>query len=198
MQPDDTGNFWHEFFRGWPLWLRISLVVAAFLIVAFAVFSAIFLAVERQEDIEIGLRGFKATRPETTLEKNCRIAGQEASARDKSFNSEILSLQAQVAIKDHDLSETRQKCLALASVNRAQSESRCRTEISQSNGWVSTFANPHGDYETELTGIAEERYSLQAKIAAMEQERAQWRQRLDAQCLGIGIHEPTTKGFHTP
>ena len=178
-------SFWHEFFREWPLWSRVGLGIISVMIVLFIVFGVSFLVVERQEDIEISVRGFKAKRPETTLEKNCRMASQESSAWDESINREILALQAQVAIKDHDLSEIRQKCLTtLPNADRLQTESRCRTEISQSDGrTMATFANPRGDYETELTSTAEERQALESKIAAKEQERAQWRRQLEQRCL---------------
>ncbi len=194
MNSGNIGSFWHELFRGVPLSIRITLV----LIISFAALSIVFLVpfliLERQEDIEIGLKGFKATRPETTLEKNCRMATQEASVWSQSINSEILALESQVSIKDHDLSETRQKCLAtLTNITRTQNESRCRTEVSQFGRLVTTFAVPRGDYETELTNIAEERNALQLRIAAKEQERAQWRQRLNQRCLGTEAHEPTAQ-----
>src|SRR6516165_2759175 len=108
-------------------------------------------------DVEIGLKGFKATRPETTLEKNCRMASQEASARDQSFNSEILALHAQIAIKDHELAEIRQKCVA-AQLSETQIGARhrwigpngssCNTETNtvSSDSSVMYFAAPFGDY----------------------------------------------------
>ena len=129
----------------------------------------------RNKEVQIGLTGFKATRPETTLEKNCRMASQEASARDQSFNSEILALQAQVAIKDHDLAEVRRKCLAQRPPEHTDS-SRCNTE-------VEPFLIGPGGYESVLTTIAQEKQAPQSRIVAKEKERAQWQQRLDQRCV---------------
>jgi hypothetical protein len=91
---DRTDSVWHELLVGWPLWLRIAVVLFGFVLLCFVIFGVSFLIIKRNMDVEIGLKGFKATRPETTLEKNCHMASQEASARDQSFNSEILALQA--------------------------------------------------------------------------------------------------------
>jgi hypothetical protein len=93
-----------------------------------------------------------------------------------------------VAIKDHELAEIRQKCLAArASENRPLNDPRCRTETTHSTGWMATFANPRGDYETALNSTAEERQALQSRIAAKDQERAEWQRRLDQRCLGAEI-----------
>ena len=123
MANDNTGSAWHELFLGRPLCLKITVELLGFVLLCFVVFGVSFLIINRNMEVQIGLTGFKATRPDTTLEKNCRTASQEASARDQSFNSEILALQAQVAIKDHDLADIRQKCLAArANENRTQTE----------------------------------------------------------------------------
>jgi len=175
MANNNTGGAW-GLIRALPQWMQITLAIFAMLFIGYIVFGVSFLIIKRDMEVEIWLTGFKATRPETTLEKNCRMASQEASARDQSFNSEILALQAQVAIKDHDLGEIRQKCLA--------ARAGCRTQTTHSTGADMVFANPRGDYETALNSIAEERQALGSRIAAKEQERAQWQQRLDQRCLG--------------
>jgi hypothetical protein len=179
-----------ELFVDWPRRLKIAVgLFLLFLIVCVGAFVS-FLIINKGMEVEIGPKGFKATRPETMLEKNCRMAAQEASARDQSFNSDILALQAQIAIKDHELAEMRQKCVA-AQQSETQigtrhrwsgwNGSRCHTETTQSNGFGTTY---EGDYETALNSIADERQALEARILAKERERAQWRQRLDLRCLG--------------
>jgi hypothetical protein len=111
--------------------------------------------------------------------------------RDQNINSELLALQAQVASKDRDLSETRQKCLAASvNANHDQHSSRCRTETSFSRPGFAAFVNPNGDYETELTSIAEEKSSILERIDNKEKERRQWHQQLDQLCLGTATREP--------
>jgi hypothetical protein len=174
MANDNTGSAW-QFFIGLPLWLKSTVALVGMGLLCFVVFGVSFLIINRNMEVQIGLTGFTATRPETTLEKNCRMASQEASARDQSFNSEILALQAQVAIKDHDLSEIRQKCLAEPPPKHTDS-SRCNTEIHP-------FAIGSGGYESVLTTIAQERQDLESRIVAKEKERARWQQRLDQRCV---------------
>jgi hypothetical protein len=174
MANDNADGAWGVI-RNFPQWMQIILAIFGMLFLGYVVFGVSFLLIKRDMDVQISLTGFKATRPETTFEKNCRMASQEASARDQSFNSEILALQAQVAIKDHDLGDIRQKCLA--------ARAGCKTETTHSTGAFATFANPHGDYEMALNNTAKERKALQSRIEAKEQERAQWQQRLDQRCL---------------
>jgi hypothetical protein len=182
-----------ELFVDWPRRLKIAVgLFVLFLFVCVGAFVA-FLIIIKGMEVEIGRKGFKATRPDTTLEKNCRMASQEASARDQSFNSELLALQAQKAIKDHELAEMRQKCVAAQSSETqigarhrwsGWNGSRCNTETTVSSGFSITYATPEGDYETALNAIAEERQALEVRILAKEHERAQWQQRLDRRCLG--------------
>lgn len=90
-----------------------------------------------------------------------------------------------MTIKDHDLSETRQKCLAAQPTSRdPYNSSLCKTEISQSNGSSTYFARPQGNYETELTSIAGEIAGLKSKIAAKEKDRTQWQELLGQRCFG--------------
>ena len=179
MDPNNTGgSFIRRAVHDLPLWAEVTRILVVFIFVA-------FLIIERGEDIEIGLSGFKATRPETPLEKSCRVAAEQARVRDQNVNNEILALQAQVAIKDRDLSETRQKCLAAQPTSRDSfNPSLCKTEISKSSDLGTYFAHPQGSYETELTSIAGEIYDLQSQIAAKEKARTQWQELLDQRCFG--------------
>src|SRR5215472_8082353 len=174
MTNNNIGGVW-GFIRDLPQWTKITLAILSILLLSYFVFGVSFLIIKRDMEVQIGPTGFKAMRPETTFEKNCRMASQEASARDQSFNSEILALQAQVAIKDHDLGEIRQKCLA--------ARAGCRTETTHSTGAAIFFANPRGDYEIALNNTAEEREALVSRIKAKEEERAQWQHQLDQRCL---------------
>jgi hypothetical protein len=166
----ETDNPIYKSLRSLRPWAQIIGVVIAFAFVA-------FLLVEQGQDIEIGPSGFKATRPETPLEKNCRLESQQLSALDQEISEEIIALEEQVAAKDHELSETRAKCLAaqgkadhtppdLFTVPSRPGQSRCRTEITVSNEMGSTYALPRGDFETALTSAAQERDTIQSKIAA--------------------------------
>lgn len=87
----------------WPRGLRISLgLLGVFLLLSATVFVG-FLIVERGEDVQIG--PFKATRPETPHERNCRLAAEEAKPWFQNINGEILAIESQVATKDRELSE---------------------------------------------------------------------------------------------
>lgn len=192
MTSTNTGSSWHAFFHDWPLAIRVTFAAIILVAVLSVIFLTFFLTIEGGRDIEIGPAGIKFLRSETNLEKNCRVASQELSSWNQNISSEILALEAQVATKDHDFSETRQRCLS-APANTPQSKfdsSRCRTEVDESNGLMASFANPRNDYETELNNIARERNSLKLRIAAEKQERAQRQQRLDQRCLGDENHVP--------
>ncbi len=146
-----------------------------------------FLIVERGKDVQIG--PFKATRPETPHERNCRLAAEEVKPWFQNVNGEILAIELQVATKDRELSEVRQKCIAAhptkpMTKTEAWPQSLCKTETSGKSGSMIYFANPEGDYETALTSIASERRDLQSRIEAKEKERTQRQQSWDQRCLG--------------
>lgn len=204
MTSNNVNNFWQKVVYDWPVWTKIIGAIVVLCLV-------IFLVIERGEDVSIGLTGFTATRPETPLERNCRLASQQASALDQEISNEILALEAQVAAKDRELSETRSKCLnaqakmthatdvdAVPSHHFSQPQSRCRTEISTSNAMDATYAAPIGDYETALTSAAEDRYDLESKIADKEHLRTQQQQRLDQICFGVVTQDATAKTAHRP
>lgn len=187
MDSNSTGGFWHEYFRSWPLSTKIGLGI----IIAIAVVLLLFFTVESGRDIEIGPSSIIIKRSETKLERSCRLEIQKLSLSDQNTNSEIIALEAQVATKDHELSETRQRCLAApANTPHFKNESRCRTQINEFDSFVTTFADSRNDYETEVNSIAEERKTLKSKIAAKEQEREQRQQRLSQRCFGTEGHAP--------
>jgi hypothetical protein len=185
MASNETGSAWHEFIHGWPLVVRIIVGLIGVFAVLFVVFLVAFLIIEQQEDVEVGLSGFKATRPETALEKNCRLQSQQVSSLAQQISNEIQTLEAQVATKDHELAETRAKCLAeYAKVPQPTNyQSRCRTEISTSNGGLTTYAIPRGDFETILTTTAQDRDDIESKISAKERLRTQLQQHFEQLCL---------------
>ena len=128
-------------------------------------------------------------RPETPHERNCRLAAEEVKPWFQNVNGEILAIKSQVATKDRELSEVRQKCIAAhptkpMTKTEAWPQSLCKTETSGKSGSMIYFANPEGDYETALTSIASERRDLQSRIEAKEKERTQRQQSWDQRCLG--------------
>lgn len=192
MASNNTDSSWHVFFHDWPLVSKVILASIVILAIIAVISLTFFLVIAGGRDIEMGPAGVKFLRSETTLEKNCRVAGQELSLWNQGINSEILALEAQVAIKDHDFSETRQKCLsAPANMPRSKFDSSgCHTEVTVSDRMMTSFANPRNDYETELNSIAVERNALRLQIEAQKLDRGQRQQRYDQQCLGAKDHAP--------
>lgn len=185
MARSNTNSAWHELIRDWPLLLRVILGITAVFVVLLTILLVAFLIIERQEDVEVGPSGFKATRPETALEKNCRLQSQQVSSQTQQISNEIETLEAQVSAKDHELAETRAKCLAeYAKVLQPKNyQSLCRTEISTSNNFQSFYANPRGDYETALTTAAQDRDNIENRITAKERLRTQLQQHFEQVCL---------------
>lgn len=189
MTSNITGSFWHALLHDWPLAARIAFVATMTIAAFAATFLVLSLVMQGSRDIEFGLKGIKSTRSETTLERNCRMAREGGNAWNQSISNEILALESQKATKDHDLSETRSKCLAaVANIAHSPNESRCHTEISRSNRMGFFFAHPKNDHETVLNSIAEEKYEIELKIVAKEQERRQLQQQFNQRCLGAEDH----------
>ena len=204
MDLNNAHNVWRRIFFDWPVWIRVTGVIAVLCLVS-------FLIIEQGEDISISITGFTATRPETPLEKNCRLATQQTSALDQEISNEIIALEFQVAAKDRELSDTRSKCLAaqakktpapdidgIPSHHFQTPQSACRTEISTSNEFGSSFAHPIGDYETALTDAAQDRYELKSKISEKEKFRTQQQQRLDQLCFGIVTQRSISNSAQRP
>ena len=194
MSSENTGSFWQTLIHDWPLLLRFFFALIAFSVVLAIVIVISFLIVEGNRDIEIGITGIKSKRSETVLERNCRNSSEMLSLWNQNINSEILALEQQVSIKDHDLSEVRQKCLTV-SAEKAHTNNKnlCRTENfdhANSNKIMGFSITPQNEYETELGNIAWEREILKLKIADNMQERRQRQQRFENQCLKIESNTP--------
>ena len=188
-----AGSAW-AIVADWPRGLRISLgLLGIFLLLSATVFVG-FLIVERGKDVQIG--PFKATRPETPHERNCRLAAEEVKPWFQNVNGEILAIESQVATKSRTLRGASEvHCSASHHANdqdRAWPQSLCKTETSGKSGSMIYFAIPEGDYETALTSIASERRDLQSRIEAKEKERTQRQQSWDQRCLG----NPQTSNRH--
>src|SRR4051812_21871974 len=89
----------------WSRWAR-AVLVAVLIVVGIAL--VIFLSLRHYE---IDLLHLKFTPVETDLVKTCRERTQALLAGDQRVGSDILAIQAQVAAKERDLNEIRQKCV---------------------------------------------------------------------------------------
>ena len=195
MTSSTTGSFWHALIHNLPAKTKTVLIavsIAIITILIIFVFAAIlYLVIQGNRDINFGPEGFKSTRSETTLERNCRTAREGGNAWSQSISNEILTLESQEAMKDHDLSETRSKCLAaVANTAHPPNEFRCHTEDSTSNGGSFAHTFPRNDHEVVLENIAQEKYQIELKIEAKEQERRQLQQQFNQRCLGTESHVP--------
>jgi len=100
-----------ELIRPLPLSMKITVLFIGILLACFGVFGVSFLIINRNMEVEIGLNGFKATRPETTLEKNCRSESQAFVSFDQGLNSNIGALNDHMSILVRDMDEIRKKAL---------------------------------------------------------------------------------------
>jgi hypothetical protein len=187
MAGDKIGDSWKdELTRGLPLWMKITVWLSGILLTCFVVLGVAFLIINRSMDVEIGLKGFKATRPETTLEKNCRSESQAFAEFDQGLNSNIGALNDRMSIVVRDMDEIRKKCLAEvqaktgpfmepAGVAARRDQLECHTPEGRN-------FNPNGRYGLVLGELSDQQQEIRSQIAALQKQRQQAHQYLIEMC----------------
>jgi hypothetical protein len=186
MAEDKIGDSWkHELTRGLPQWMKITIWVSVILLTFIGVLGGAFLIIGLNMDVEIG--PFKATRPETTLEKNCRSEAQAFAVFDHGLTTNIGALNDRMSILVRDMDEIRKKCLAEvqaktgpfaepAGVAARRDQLECHTPEGSRN------FNPSGRYGLVLGELSVQQQDIHSQIAALQEQRRQAHQHLIDMC----------------
>jgi len=185
MAEDKVGDSWtDELSRGLPRWLKIIVWLIGTLLTVFVVLGGAFLIIGLNMDVEVG--PFKATRPETTLEKNCRREAQAFTVFDQGLTTNIGALNDRMSILVRDMDEIRKKCLAEvqagtgpfsvpAEVAARRYQLECHTPEGQN-------FNPNGRYGLVLGELSEQQQGISSQIASLQEQRRQAHQHLIEVC----------------
>jgi hypothetical protein len=189
MAGDKISDSWKdELTRGLPLWMKITVWFSGILLTFFVVLGGSFLIIGRNMDVEFGLKGFKATRPETTLEKNCRSESEAFAAFDQGLISNIGALNDRMSILVRDMDEIRKKCLAEVQAKTGPfmepagvAARRDHLECHTPDGSFLNF-NPNGRYGLVLGELSGQQQDIRSQIAGLQEQRRQAHQHLIEMC----------------
>ena len=175
-----------ELIRPLPLSMKITVLFIGILLACFGVFGVSFLIINRNMEVEIGLNGFKATRPETTLEKNCRSESQAFVSFDQGLNSNIGALNDHMSILVRDMDEIRKKCLAEIQAKTgpfSEPESvAARRAMLECHTPEGLDFNPSGRYGLVLRELSDQQQDIRSQIAALQEQRRQAHQHMIQLC----------------
>jgi len=178
-----------ELIRPLPPSMKITVLFIglfiALLLAGFVLFGVSFLIINRNMNVEIG--PFKATQPETTLEKNCRSESQALVSFEQGLNSNIGALNDHMSILVRDMDEIRKKCLAEvqaktgpfmepAGVAARRDQLECHTPEGMMN------FNPSGRYGLVLQELSGQQQDIRSQIAALQEQRRQAHQHMIQLC----------------
>jgi hypothetical protein len=178
---DKTGSWKDELFRYLPLWVKVTVIFSGILLACYVTLGVSFLIVNRNMDVEIGLKAFKATRPETTLEKNCRSESQAVATFDEGLNSHIGALNDQMTILVRDMDEIRKKCLAEIPTKitpRGSEAVDCDTAPD-----FLTNENPSGRYARVIRELAHQQEDIRSQVTGLREQQRERHQRLTELCF---------------